>query len=81
MARLKGWDGPCWKKERLQLQSERRPRTFWDTVAEAQDGYLLFLRVSLFLSMYLPRTWRGEAKLVEYYKTLKEIDKNLHEVK
>ena len=31
--------------------------------------------------MYLPHTWRGEANLEEYYKTLKEIDKNLQEVK
>ena len=31
--------------------------------------------------MYLPHTWGGEANLEEYYKTLKEIDKNLHEVK
>ena len=31
--------------------------------------------------MYLPHTWGGQANLEEYYKTLKEIDKNLHDVK
>ena len=35
----------------------------------------------LFLSMYLPQTWGGEANLEEYYKTLTEIDKNFKEVK
>ena len=35
----------------------------------------------LFLSMNLPYTWGGLANLEEYYKTLKEIDKNLQEVK
>ena len=31
--------------------------------------------------MYLPHTWGGEANLKGYYKTLKELDKNLQEVK
>ena len=33
------------------------------------------------LSMYLPHTWRGEANLEEYDKTLKDLDKNMQEVK
>ena len=44
--------------------------------------WILFVLGSiLFLSMYLPHTWGGEAHLEEYYKTLKGIDENLHEVK
>ena len=35
----------------------------------------------LFLSMYLPHTWFGETNLEEYYKTLKDLDKKMQEVK
>ena len=42
---------------------------------------LVVLGSILFISMYLPHTWGGEANLEEYYKTLKEIDMNLPEVK
>ena len=42
---------------------------------------LVVLGSILFLSMYLPHTWRGEANLEEYNKTLKDLDKNIQEVK
>ena len=29
--------------------------------------------------MYLSHTWSGETNLKEYYKTLKDIDENMHE--
>ena len=42
---------------------------------------LVVLGSILFLSIYLPRTWSGETNLVEYSKTMKDLDKNMHEVK
>ena len=35
----------------------------------------------LFLSLYLPHTWCGELNLEEYYKTLKEVDRNMQDIK
>ena len=31
--------------------------------------------------MYLPHTWGGETNIEEYFKTLKEVDKNMPEIK
>ena len=42
---------------------------------------LVVLGSILFLSMYPPHTWGGEVNLEEYYKTLKDFDKNMQEVK
>ena len=42
---------------------------------------LIVLGRILFLSVYLPHTWGGEANLEEYYKTFCEIDKNIQEIK
>ena len=42
---------------------------------------LAVLKSILFLSMYLPHTWGGAANFQEYYKTLKELGKNLQDVK
>ena len=42
---------------------------------------LVVLESILFLSLYLPHTWCGEANLEEYYKTLKEVDRNMQDNK
>ena len=42
---------------------------------------LIVLESILFLSLYLPHTWGGETNLEEYYKTLKEVDRNVQDVK
>ena len=42
---------------------------------------LIELESILFLSLYLPHTWGGETNLEEYYKTLKEVDRNAQGVK
>ena len=35
----------------------------------------------LFLPLYLPHTWAGETNLEEYYKTLRDVDRNVQDVK
>ena len=35
----------------------------------------------LFFSLYLPHTWCGEVRFEEYYKTLKEVDRNMQDIK
>ena len=30
--------------------------------------------------MYLPHTWGGDTNLEEYYKTLKELDRNMQDI-
>ena len=59
------------RKNRNRLRHSRRS-TRWVLVI---PGSILFL------SMYIPHTWRGETNLEEYYKTLKGLDKNMQEVK
>ena len=45
----------------------RFPLLFW-------KGFLLFL------SIYSPHTWSGEANLEEYYKTLEDVDRNMQDI-
>ena len=42
---------------------------------------LIVLESILFLSLYLPHTWGGEANLEKYCKTLKEVGRNMQDVK
>ena len=59
------------RKNRNRLRHSRRS-TRWVLVI---PGSILFI------SMYLPHTWFGETNQEEYYKTLKDLDKNMQDVK
>ena len=42
---------------------------------------IIILESILFLSLYLPHTWGGEVNLEEHNKTLKEVDRNMQDIK
>ena len=63
------------------MQSERRIRASAIPLQKHKMDTFCSWKYPLSLSMYLPHTWGGEANLEEYYKTLKELDKNLHDVR
>ena len=60
------------KRRNLNLLRDSQKSTRW---------ILVVLGRILFLSMYLPHTWRGEENVEECYKTLKDLSKNMQDVK
>ena len=43
--------------------------------------FFVVLERILFLLMYLPHTWAGEANLEEYFQTLKGVDRDMQDIK
>ena len=60
------------RREDMSLLRHSRRSTRW---------ILVVLRSILLLSMYLPHTLGGDLNLEDYYKTLKNLDRNMQEVK
>ena len=60
------------KNNNMNLLRHSRRSTRW---------VLVVVESILFLSMYLPHTWGGEANLEEYCKTLQEIDRNMQDIR
>ena len=60
------------RKKNMNLLKHTRRSTRW---------VLIVLESTLFLSLYLFYTWGGELNLEEYYKTLKEVDRNMEDIK
>ena len=60
------------RKKNMNLLRHSRRSTRW---------VLIVLESILSLSLYLPHTWGGETNLEEYYKTLKEVDRNMQDIK
>ena len=60
------------KRQNMSLLRNSRRSTTW---------VLVVLGSILFLPMYLPHTWSDEVNLEGYHKTLKDLDKNMQEVK
>ena len=60
------------RKKNMNLLKHARRSTRW---------VIIVLESILFHSLYLPHTWGGEVTFEEYYKTLKEVDRNMQDVK
>ena len=60
------------RRNNMSLWRHRRTSTRW---------VLIVLETILFLSLCLPHTWGGDANLEEYYRTLKEVDRNMQDIK